>query len=158
MYFRASLSFFSDKKNNKTRFIVPIISRITWKYKPKTFDLFYDSYLYFRVLALDLSTDRVASGSSDKTVRIWCIYTGNLQQTFYGHQRGVWCVRFFTQNIVISGSYDTTIRVSIQNKLLKKNRKQWKKKGWNRIFFYVRCSSGTNHSMHSTTPHLYFLL
>lgn len=80
--------------------------------------------MYFRVLALALSSDRVASGSSDKTVRIWCIYTGNLQQTFYGHQRGVWCVRFFTQKIVISGSYDTTIRVSIQNKLLKKKRKE----------------------------------
>ncbi|XP_030851018.1 probable E3 ubiquitin ligase complex SCF subunit sconB [Strongylocentrotus purpuratus] len=54
---------------------------------------------------------RIASGSADKTVKVWDIRTGACIQTLKGHQKGVWCLRFFTKHLLISASYDATIKV-----------------------------------------------
>ena len=61
-----------------------------------------------------LDETRLASGSIDKTIRIWDIKTGEQIQMMKGHVKGVWCLNFFTQNLLISGSYDGTIRVGIE--------------------------------------------
>lgn len=79
-------------------------------------------FLSDRILLLSLSSvltvtfdkERLASGSADKTVRVWDIKTGQLLHTLRGHTKGVWCLEFFTQHLLISGSYDSTIRVSLQ--------------------------------------------
>ncbi|XP_052807929.1 uncharacterized protein LOC128236846 isoform X1 [Mya arenaria] len=54
---------------------------------------------------------RLASGSLDKTIRVWNLQTGKCQHILKGHIKGVWCLNFFTQNLLISGSFDGTIRV-----------------------------------------------
>ncbi|XP_071509151.1 uncharacterized protein [Diadema antillarum] len=54
---------------------------------------------------------RVASGSQDKTVKVWDIQTGACLQTLKGHQKGVWCLRFFTPHLLISGSYDSNLKI-----------------------------------------------
>lgn len=63
------------------------------------------------VTCVTLDETRLASGSIDKTIRIWDIKTGEQIQMMKGHVKGVWCLNFFTQNLLISGSYDGTIRV-----------------------------------------------
>ena len=68
--------------------------------------------LFCSVTAVTLDETRLASGSIDKTIRIWDIKTGTQTQMMKGHSRGVWSLNFFTQNLLISGSYDGTIRVS----------------------------------------------
>ncbi|XP_053396949.1 uncharacterized protein LOC128556312 [Mercenaria mercenaria] len=53
----------------------------------------------------------LASGSLDKTIRVWNLKTGKCQHVLKGHVKGVWCLNFFTHNLLVSGSYDGTIRV-----------------------------------------------
>ena len=65
-----------------------------------------------------LDKTRLASGSIDKTIRIWDIKTGEQTHIMKGHNRGVWCLNFFTQNLLISGSYDGTVRVSAEGILM----------------------------------------
>ena len=55
--------------------------------------------------------DRMASGSLDRTIRVWDIKSGALLQTLKGHTKGVWCLRFFTKNLLISGGHDGAIKV-----------------------------------------------
>ena len=47
----------------------------------------------------------------DKTIKIWDIKTGQHMMTLKGHAKGIWSLNFFTSTLLISGSYDTTIRV-----------------------------------------------
>ncbi|XP_032227402.2 F-box/WD repeat-containing protein 7 isoform X2 [Nematostella vectensis] len=55
--------------------------------------------------------NKIASGSLDRTVKVWDATTGNLLQSLHGHTRGIWCLRFLSSSILISGSYDKSIRV-----------------------------------------------
>ncbi|XP_068743956.1 F-box/WD repeat-containing protein 7-like [Montipora capricornis] len=55
--------------------------------------------------------NNIATGSLDRTVKVWDANSGTLLQTFTGHSRGIWGVRFLSRSIVISGSYDKTIRL-----------------------------------------------
>ena len=70
------------------------------------------------VTCVTLDKTRLASGSIDKTIRIWDIKTGEQTHIMKGHNRGVWCLNFFTQNLLISGSYDGTVRVSAEHILM----------------------------------------
>ncbi|XP_041354437.1 F-box/WD repeat-containing protein 7-like [Gigantopelta aegis] len=64
-----------------------------------------------KVLTVISDNQQLASGSQDHSIKIWDIKTGTLQQTLKGHNRGIWCLNFFTKNLLISGSYDNTIRI-----------------------------------------------
>eukprot|EP00743_Colponemidia_sp_Colp-15_P006824 GILK01007361.1.p1 GENE.GILK01007361.1~~GILK01007361.1.p1 ORF type:complete len:792 (+),score=140.99 GILK01007361.1:243-2378(+) len=53
-----------------------------------------------------------ASGSQDKTVKIWSVAEGKLLGTLKGHRRGVWTVEFSpVDKAVLTGSGDRTIRL-----------------------------------------------
>src|SRR6185436_9481693 len=55
---------------------------------------------------------RIASGSSDHTVRIWNAATGQLLRTMFGHEEVVEHVAFSPDgNRIASGSWDDTVRV-----------------------------------------------
>ena len=60
------------------------------------------------VLAVALnSTYLLASGSWDKSVKIWNKHSGDLLRTLIGHQGEVISVAFASNNILASGSGDT---------------------------------------------------
>ena len=66
------------------------------------------------VLAVAFSPDgrTLASGSRDKTVRLWDTDTGEHLQTLEGHTNGVTCVAFSPdRRTLASGSWDRTVRV-----------------------------------------------
>ena len=59
------------------------------------------------------STYLLASGSGDKTVKLWNKHKGDLVRTLNGHGGSVWSVAFASNNILASGSdsYDKKIRI-----------------------------------------------
>jgi len=57
------------------------------------------------------STHLLASGSLDKTVKVWRKHSGDLLRTLIGHQGYVLSVAFASNNILASGSVDKTIRL-----------------------------------------------
>jgi WD40 repeat protein len=65
-----------------------------------------------RSLAFSLDGAQLASGSSDKTIRLWDIQTGGDAETFRGHSSGVLSVSISPDSVMIaSGSEDKTIRL-----------------------------------------------
>lgn len=53
-----------------------------------------------------------ATGSQDKTVKLWNCEDGKLLGEFKGHRRGVWCVRFSpVEQLIASASGDKTIKL-----------------------------------------------
>ena len=67
--------------------------------------------IYCRVLCVACDPKRIATGSGDRTIKLWDFKSGHLLQTLKGHNKGVWCLRFFTKHLLVSGSYDSTLRV-----------------------------------------------
>ncbi|CAL1539696.1 unnamed protein product [Lymnaea stagnalis] len=63
------------------------------------------------VQCVTCDTERIASGSADKTIRVWDIKTKELLHVLKGHTKGVWCLQFFTRHLLVSGSFDNTIRI-----------------------------------------------
>jgi len=66
------------------------------------------------VMSVTFSHDSklLASASYDKTVRIWDVGTGFLQQTLEGHSDGVMSVAFsHDSKLLASASYDETVRI-----------------------------------------------
>ncbi|XP_020909797.1 probable E3 ubiquitin ligase complex SCF subunit sconB [Exaiptasia diaphana] len=63
------------------------------------------------VLSVCEFRDTIASGSLDRSIKIWDANTGSLLMTLNGHTRGIWSLRFLSPTILISGSYDKSIRV-----------------------------------------------
>jgi len=53
----------------------------------------------------------LASGSYDKTVRLWEVSTGNCLKTLLGHTSYVNSVNFDTKGLLASGSGDRSIRL-----------------------------------------------
>ena len=55
---------------------------------------------------------QVASGSADRTVRLWDVETGACIRTLEGHGRGVYSVGFRPDGKQLaSGSFDRTVRL-----------------------------------------------
>ena len=65
-----------------------------------------------RVVSVCFSSDgkQIASGSWDKTVKIWNASSGELQSTLAGHNRAVTQVEFIDADTVVSSSNDGTTR------------------------------------------------
>jgi hypothetical protein len=56
--------------------------------------------------------ERIASGSEDKTVRLWDVNSGKEIAPFKGHESSVWSVAFSPDgNRIASGSDDKTVRI-----------------------------------------------
>ncbi|ORX54859.1 WD40 repeat-like protein [Piromyces finnis] len=53
-----------------------------------------------------------ASGSQDKTAKIWSTADGSLLSTLRGHRRGIWCVKFSpVDQVLATSSSDKTIKI-----------------------------------------------
>ena len=64
--------------------------------------------------------ERIASGSSDWTIKIWCLITAKCLCTLRGHQYGVTFLVYQKQsNRLVSGSSDGTIKVWLGTSLIK---------------------------------------
>jgi WD40 repeat protein len=63
-------------------------------------------------LAISYNGQIIASGSSDKTIKLWDLQTGELLHTLEGHSDGVTSLAI-SQNrkFIASGSQDKTIRI-----------------------------------------------
>jgi WD40 repeat protein len=59
---------------------------------------------------MDLSLDKIVSGSQDFTVRIWSFESGQCLMVLRGHQGPIRCVRF-DRELVVSSSDDSTVKV-----------------------------------------------
>ncbi len=64
------------------------------------------------VHSVAFSPDRtiLASASSDKTVRIWNLSTGEIQKVLNGHTSDVWSVAFSPNNMVLASGGDDAVR------------------------------------------------
>jgi WD40 repeat protein len=65
----------------------------------------------FRVLCICGNITHLATGSLDRTVKIWLLQDGKLWQTLIGHTKGVWALKFLSTILLVSGAYDATIKV-----------------------------------------------
>ena len=61
----------------------------------------------------------IASGSFDKTIKIWDLNTGNNVQTLIGHLDKVICVLYHSDGYLLSCSKDKTIKIWKQAKKAK---------------------------------------
>jgi len=63
-------------------------------------------------VAFDRQGETLASGSTDKTVKLWETQSGRLLHTLEGHQNIVWCAAFDPQGgMLASGSNDRTVKL-----------------------------------------------
>lgn len=54
----------------------------------------------------------IASGSGDKTAKLWDVTNGKCLAVFKGHKRGVWCVQFSPiEQVIVTSSADSTIKL-----------------------------------------------
>jgi WD40 repeat protein len=61
-------------------------------------------------LAYSPSGRWLASGSHDRSIKIWDTFTGQCVQTLYGHTDHIAQLAFLTEQRLLSGSYDLTLR------------------------------------------------
>ena len=69
-----------------------------------------------RVLSVTFDSRRIATGGKDGVIKLWSLRDGHCLQTLQGHSKGVWCLDFLTKLLLVSGSYDSTIKVSVKMK------------------------------------------
>ncbi|KAF9354920.1 hypothetical protein BGX26_007199 [Mortierella sp. AD094] len=63
-------------------------------------------------LAFSATSDQIASGSDDKTIRLWGAYTSNCIHTLQGHSDNVISVAYSPKgDRIASGSWDETVRL-----------------------------------------------
>jgi WD40 repeat protein len=58
-----------------------------------------------------ISNERLISGSSDSTIKIWNILSGECLKTLKGHSGPIWSIQLITNDRVISCSNDKTIKI-----------------------------------------------
>ncbi|XP_015175993.1 PREDICTED: transducin beta-like protein 3 isoform X2 [Polistes dominula] len=63
-------------------------------------------------VAVSLNDEFIATGSQDKTAKLWSANNLQLIGTFNGHRKGVWCVRFSPiDKVLLTTSADCTIKI-----------------------------------------------
>ncbi|OAQ64205.2 WD-repeat protein [Pochonia chlamydosporia 170] len=63
-------------------------------------------------VAFSHNSELVASGSYDRTTRVWCTYTGECRQIFEGHEGKIFAVAFsHDSELIASASGDQTVRI-----------------------------------------------
>ena len=60
---------------------------------------------------VQLTNGRIASGSSDNSLRVWDLATGTCTQEFTDHTDAVMCVVHLADGRIVSGSGDNTLRI-----------------------------------------------
>ena len=58
-----------------------------------------------------LDNGYLASGSGDKTIKIWNPYNGTLIQTLTGHNASIWSLQNIKNGRLASSSEDATIKI-----------------------------------------------
>ena len=58
-----------------------------------------------------LSDGSLASGSSDKSIRIWNVQSGETMKILNGHNGAIFCLVALDNDSLASGSADKTIRI-----------------------------------------------
>ena len=69
---------------------------------------------FVRTVASD-STYLLASGSGDKSIKIWNLNTDDLVRNLIGHEGGVWPGAFDSADLLASGSEDKTVKLWYKN-------------------------------------------
>jgi len=62
------------------------------------------------IMCIQMDSQKVATGSYDRDIRLWDIHTGECTAVMKGHERCVRCLQFDDEKL-ISGSMDCTIRI-----------------------------------------------
>jgi U3 small nucleolar RNA-associated protein 13 len=82
------------------------------EYKPKTLYTHQAHEKDINSISISSNDKIFATGSQDKTIKIWSIVDGSLLGTCTGHKRGVWCVQFSpVEHTIVSSSGDKTIKI-----------------------------------------------
>ncbi|KDQ09580.1 hypothetical protein BOTBODRAFT_525903 [Botryobasidium botryosum FD-172 SS1] len=63
------------------------------------------------VSCLEFDSEKLITGSRDRTIKIWPLRTGELEQTLCGHQGSVLCLKFDQTGFMVSGSVDKEVFV-----------------------------------------------
>jgi U3 small nucleolar RNA-associated protein 13 len=91
----------SEARDSKTP-VVPITTRITKVAHDKDIN----------AIAIAPHDRLIASGSQDKTIKLWTSADLTLVATLKGHRRGVWALEFSpVDKVLASGSGDNTIKI-----------------------------------------------
>lgn len=63
-------------------------------------------------MAVSPNDKLLASGSQDRTAKLWSLTDMSLLGVFRGHRRGIWCVQFSpVDQVLASASADGTIKL-----------------------------------------------
>ena len=63
-------------------------------------------------ITVSINNKLIASGSQDRTAKVWLADNMNLMATLKGHKRGIWCVQFSPiDEILATSSADGDIKI-----------------------------------------------
>ena len=66
-------------------------------------------YIFFHHFLIDENT--IVSGSSDNSIKIWDVESGEVIKTLVGHSKLVSCIAIMNKDTIVSGSFDYTIKI-----------------------------------------------
>ena len=90
-----------------------LTSQFPWRFGHRIISTFYDGHGDVVEALAVLEGGRLASGSMDRTIKIWELATRTCVATLEGHEGGVWSLAELVDGRLASGSNDTTIKIWI---------------------------------------------